>query len=304
MNRLHVAVLMGGPSAERKVSLKSGAAAVRALRNAGMYVSPVDVQGAEDCHLPVGTDVAFLALHGTFGEDGQIQRLLEARGVPYTGSDAEASERAFDKAAAKEAFVAAGVPTPPHMVVERDVRALASMKPPVVVKPARQGSSYGVTKVTDPTKLEWAVEQAWRYDQKLVVEQFINGRELTVGIFEGRALPVVEIKADFFDYEAKYNGETEELCPAPLDRLTTERVQETALRAHECLGCRDYSRVDVMLTADGRMFVLEVNTLPGMTEQSLLPKAARAAGLSMEDVCTRLVKLAMARRPVAVAVAA
>jgi D-alanine-D-alanine ligase len=117
-------------------------------------------------------------------------------------------------------------------------------------------------------------------------------------------LPVVEIKADFFDYEAKYNGETEELCPAPLDRLTTERVQETALRAHECLGCRDYSRVDVMLTADGRMFVLEVNTLPGMTEQSLLPKAARAAGLSMEDVCTRLVKLAMARRPVAVAVAA
>lgn len=303
MNKFHVAVLMGGPSAEREVSLKSGAAAVQALRGAGMHVSPIDVQG-DDFHLPSGTDVAFLALHGTFGEDGQIQRILETRAMPYTGSDAESSERAFDKALAKELFMAAGVPTPKYVVVERDVRALATMRLPVVVKPARQGSSVGVTVVTDPAQLEWAVEQAWRYGQKLVVEEFVNGREFTVGVFDGHALPVVEIrtKRKFFDFQAKYNdGETEELVPAPLDALTAARMQKIAVQAHQCLGCRDYSRVDIMLTEDGGLFVLEVNTLPGMTDQSLLPKAARAAGLSMEDVCMRLVKMAMARRTEAAA---
>ncbi len=297
MNKLHVAVLMGGPSAEHEISLKSGASAVDALRAAGMRVSPLVVNGP-DFDLPAGTDVAFLALHGTFGEDGQVQRILETRGVPYNGSDSVASERAFDKAAAKEAFAAAGVPTPRHVVVERDVRGMAALKPPVVVKPARQGSSYGVTIVTDPAKLEWAIEQAWRYDQKLLVEQFVNGRELTVGILDGRALPVVEIRTnrEFFDYEAKYSGEAEELAPAPLDALTAERVQQAALRAHECLGCRDYSRVDVMLGENGELFVLEVNTLPGLTAQSLLPKAARAAGIGMEDLCARLVGMALERR--------
>jgi len=297
MSKLHVAVLMGGPSAEREVSLKSGAAAVEVLCAAGLRVSPLDVHGP-DFDLPACVDVAFLALHGTFGEDGQIQRLLELRGVPYTGSGAEASERAFDKAAAKEAFAAAGVPTPRHVVVERDVRPMATMKPPVVVKPARQGSSYGVTKVTDPAKLEEAIVQAWHYDQKLLVEQFVAGRELTVGIFEGRPLPVVEIRTHgkLFDNKLKYNGKTEELAPAPLDALTAERVQQAALRAHESLGCRDYSRVDVILGENGELFVLEVNTLPGLTAQSLLPKAARAAGIGMEDLCVRLVGMALERR--------
>jgi len=301
MSKVHVAVLMGGPSAEREISMKTGASAIESLRAAGLRVSPLDVQGP-NFELPTGTDVAFLALHGTFGEDGQIQRILETRGVPYTGSDAESSERAFDKAAAKEAFVAAGVPTPRCIVVERDVRPLSAMKPPVVVKPSRQGSSYGVTIVTEPTEFERAIDEAWRYDQKLLVEQFVNGREFTVGIFDGRALPVVEIrtKRRFFDYKAKYDGESEEIVPAEIDPLTTQRIQDVALRAHESLGCRDYSRVDVMLGANGDLFVLEVNTLPGLTAQSLLPKAARAAGLSMKALCARLVKMAWERRMEAV----
>jgi D-alanine-D-alanine ligase len=297
---MHVAVLMGGPSAEREVSKKTGAAAVQALRNAGMHVSAVDVVDT-NFHMPAGAEVAFLALHGTFGEDGQVQQLLEARGIPYTGSDAESSCRAFDKAVAKEAFAAAGVPTPRCVVVERDVRAMATMKPPVVVKPSCQGSSFGVTIVKDAANLERAVEQAWRYGQKLLVEQFVEGREFTVGILDDRALPVVEIvtNREFFDFEAKYNGESEEIVPARIDEATTARIQDVALRAHRSLGCRDYSRVDVMLGANGELFVLEVNTLPGLTEQSLLPKAANAAGIKMEGLCTRLVDMAAARRRVA-----
>ncbi len=302
MNRLHVAVLMGGPSAEREVSMKSGAAAIQALRAAGMYVSPVEVRG-EDFLLPTGTEVAFLALHGTFGEDGQLQRLLDQRGVAYTGSGATASCRAFDKALAKEAFVAAGIPTPLYVLLEKDVRPLASMQLPLVVKPARQGSSFGVTIVQDRAQLEHAVEQAWRYGDRLVVEQFVSGREFTVGILDGEALPVVEIRTAraFFDFEAKYNGDSEEICPAELDPMTTARAQKLALQAHECLGCRDYSRVDIMLDAAGALWVLEVNTLTGLTPQSLLPKAAQAAGVSMTALCSRMVSLAAARRPVAVA---
>jgi len=305
MNRLHVAVLMGGPSAEREVSLASGAAAVQALRSAGMYVSPVDVQGAE-FNLPAGVDVAFLALHGTFGEDGQLQRLLDQRGVTYTGSDAAASLRAFDKALAKEAFVTAGVPTPKSILLEKDVRSINGMKLPVVVKPARQGSSMGVTLVDDRAKLERAIEEAWRFDNRLVVEEFVSGREFTVGVLDGQALPVIEIrhKRKFFDFVAKYKGESEEICPAPIDAELAARLQKLGLRAHECLGCRDYSRTDIIVGDDGAMWVLEVNTLPGLTPQSLLPKAAAAAGLRMEDLCGRMVSLALARRPATAAAAA
>ena len=303
MNRLHVAVLMGGPSAEREVSLQSGAAAVAALRNAGMHVSPVDVKD-EDFHLPAGTDVAFLALHGTFGEDGQVQRILEQRGVPYTGSGPEASARAFDKARAKKSFIASEIPTPQYVVLEKDVRPLATMKLPVVVKPARQGSSVGVTLVMERAGLDRAIEQAWRYSDKLVVEEFIEGREFTVAVFDGGPLPIVEIrtKNQFFDKEAKYTpGGAEEICPAGIDAALTREMQKLGCRAHECLSCRDVSRTDVMMSKSGELYVLEVNTLPGMTATSLLPKAAQAAGMSMEDVCTRLVEMAMARCSAAVA---
>lgn len=299
----HVAVLMGGPSAEHDVSVKSGQAAVAALRRAGMSVSPVEFREG-DPHLPVNTAVAFLALHGKYGEDGTVQQWLERRGIPYTGSGVEASARAFDKAATKEAFFVAGIRTPNYVVVERDVRPLAQLPMPVVVKPARQGSSVGVTIVRDRDELDRAVKHAWRFDDRLVVEEFVAGRELTVGVLDGMPLPVVEIrfKGKLFDFEAKYSpGGAEEIVPAPLEALTTVRAQDLALAAHECLGCRDYSRTDMILMADGTLQVLEVNTLPGLTEASLLPKAAQAAGLSMEALCTRMVEMALARRPVAVA---
>jgi D-alanine-D-alanine ligase len=299
----HVAVLMGGPSAEHDVSVRSGQAAVAALRRAGMLVSPVEFRDGEP-QLPRGTEVAFLALHGKYGEDGTVQRLLERLGIPYTGSGIEASARAFDKAASKEAFVLAGIQTPNYVVVERDMRPLANLPMPVVVKPSRQGSSVGVTLVHDRAKLNLAIEHAWRYDDRLVVEELVAGRELTVGVLDGMPLPVVEIrsKGKFFDFESKYSpGGAEEIVPAKLDTLTTVRAQDLALAAHECLGCRDFSRTDMILSDEGTLHVLEVNTLPGLTEASLLPKAAAAAGLNMEALCTRMVELALARRPVAVA---
>lgn len=299
----HVAVLMGGPSAEHDVSVKSGQAAVAALRRAGMLVSPVEFREGEP-HLPAGTQVAFLALHGTYGEDGQVQRWLEARGIPYTGSGVAASALAFDKAAAKAAFLAAGVRTPKHVVLERDTRAKAHLPLPVVVKPARQGSSVGVKIARTSEQLDEAVQFAWRYDDRLVVEEYVKGREFTVGVLDGLPLPVVEIrpKAEFFDLKSKYDdGGAEEIVPAPIDALTAVRAQDLAWQAHECLGCRDYSRTDMILTDDGQFHVLEVNTLPGMTDASLMPKAARAAGLSMEALCTKMVELALARRPLAVA---
>ena len=303
MKRLRVAVLMGGPSAESEVSLRSGRVVVQALLNAGAEVCEVDVRGP-DFWLPSNADVAFIALHGTFGEDGQVQRILEERGVPYTGSDPTASALAFDKSAAKAAFVSAGIPTPAHAVVERDLTLMSALSLPLVVKPARQGSSVGISIVRDRAELQQACARAWRYDERLIVEQFIRGRELTVGILGDKALPIIEISTghDFFDYQAKYTpGEAQEIVPAPLDRLTAARVQELSLRAHDCLGCRDFSRVDVMVDAEGGLYVLEVNTIPGLTANSLFPKAARAAGLGMHDVCWRMVEMALGRREAAAA---
>jgi D-alanine-D-alanine ligase len=305
MKRLRVAVLMGGPSAEREVSRQSGRVVVQALLNAGAQAYEVDVQGP-DFWLPSNVDVAFIALHGTFGEDGQVQRILEERGVPYTGSGPEASALAFDKGAAKATFVAAGILTPPYVVVEKGSWPKAAVQPPLVIKPARQGSSLGITIVKNRGELEQACALARRYDDRLIAEQFIRGRELSVGILGNKTLPVVEIctKRAFFDYRAKYTpGEAEEIVPAPLDRLTNSRIQDLARRAHDCLECRDFSRVDVMLNTSGELFVLEVNTIPGLTANSLLPKAARAAELSMQDVCVRMVEMALARREAVVATA-
>lgn len=300
MKQLRVTVLMGGCSEEREVSLRSGEAVVNALTKAGATVMPVDVHGHDLC-LPDNTDVVFIALHGTFGEDGQVQRLLEERGVPYTGSGVEASEIAFDKARAKQAFVTAGIPTPRYEVLDmsqRDLTWLVSLGFPLVIKPARQGSSVGVQIVRQPLQLEKACLEARRYDDRLVAEQFIAGRELTVGVFDGRALPVIEVRPrqEFFTYQAKYTpGETDYLVPAPLEPLETARAQFLGLQAHKCLGCRDYSRVDIMMGGNGDMSVLEVNTIPGFTETSLVPKAASAAGIDFQSLCMRLVEMALAR---------
>ncbi|MEI8315188.1 MAG: D-alanine--D-alanine ligase [Verrucomicrobiota bacterium] len=304
MKNLKVAVLMGGPSAEAEVSRKSGAMVAAALRQAGMTVVPVDLQGTE-VNLPADVDVAFIAMHGTFGEDGQIQRILEDHGVAYTGSDPGASARAFDKVLAKECFIEDGIPTPKSVVFD-GVNLPEELRWPLFVKPARQGSSVGISRVDDLSALLQAYQQAKQFDSQVLVEEFVRGREFTVGILDGTALPVVEIrtKREFFDYEAKYiAGAAEEICPATLDETRTMWAKTFALRAHDCLGCRDYSRVDLMLDEEtGKFFVLEVNTLPGMTANSLLPKAARAAGLEMPALCSRMVELALARRMEAVTV--
>jgi D-alanine-D-alanine ligase len=294
MRQLRIAVLMGGPSTERAVSLQSGRMVVEALRPTGAAVSPVVVEGAEFA-LPAKTDVAFIAMHGAFGEDGQIQRILEERGVAYTGSDAAASERAFDKITAKDCFIEAGIPTPHYG---------ADAKLPVVVKPARQGSSVGVTIVRDRQALDTALMNARQYDDRILIEEFVRGRELTVGVLGNRELPVVEIRtrSGFFGYHEKYTaGGAEEIVPAPLDSTVASKALRFSRLAHERLGCRDFSRVDLMLSDRGEVFVLEVNTIPGLTQNSLLPKAAKAAGLSMSDLCVRMVEMALARRPVGVA---
>jgi D-alanine-D-alanine ligase len=298
MKPLHVAVLMGGPSREREVSLQSGRMVSEALRRAGLNVTSMDVKGPGFV-LPAGVDVAFIAMHGAFGEDGHLQQILEEHGVPYTGSDQGSSARAFDKQTAKECFAEAGIPTPRGVEVNGDWSVLEEMEWPLVVKPSRQGSSVGVSIVHHRAELQQALESARQFDSHVLVEEFVKGREFTVGILGRRALPVVEIRtADgWFDYEHKYTpGAAEEICPAPLDAVMTARAQDLARRAHECLGCRDVSRVDLMLNEAGQFYVLEVNTIPGMTANSLLPKAARAAGLEMEALCLQLVDMALARR--------
>lgn len=293
MKRLRIAVLMGGPSTEREVSLQSGKMVIEALQPSGAIVIPVVVEGPEFV-VPSNTDVAFIALHGTFGEDGQVQSILEERGVAFTGSDAEASARAFDKSVANECFHEAGIPTPAAF------DELSGLKFPVVVKPARQGSSVGVTVVRHREELGAACAKAQGFDEHIVIEQFIRGRELTVGILGNRELPIVEIRTPtgFFGYHEKYTaGAAVEVVPAPLDSMLTIQAQRYARLAHERLGCRDFSRVDLMLSDRGELFVLEVNTIPGMTQNSLLPKAAKAAGISMPDLCVRMVEMALARRP-------
>lgn len=292
---MKIAVLMGGPSAEREVSLASGKEVVSALLPTGAVVVPVVVEGPEFV-LPANTDVAFIALHGTFGEDGRVQRILEERGVAYTGSDSMASERAFDKITTKEYLAEVGIPTP---------ASGNNLEFPVVVKPSRQGSSVGITIVRDRHGLEAACAKAQEYDEQVLIEQFIRGRELTVGVLGQRELPVVEIRttSGFFGYREKYTaGAAEEIVPAPLTSAVTIKAQRFARLAHERLGCRDFSRVDLMLSDQGELFVLEVNTIPGLTSNSLLPKAALAAGLSMTDVCVRMVEMSLARRPAEVMV--
>jgi D-alanine-D-alanine ligase len=284
--KLTITVLLGGPSAEREVSLRTGQAAARALRSLGHEVFEVDPQPGLSA-LPPGTDIVFLALHGTYGEDGTVQAELERLGVPYTGCGPEASRIAFDKVLTKERCVAAGVPTAQYVVIENLGARLPSELPlPLVVKPVRQGSSVGLQFVN--TAAEWpaALTESLRFDSQVLVEQRIVGRETTVGIL---------------DYKNKYtSGATEYLCPAPFDSATTARIQDAALRAFDAIGGRDYARVDVMVTQSNEPVVLEVNTLPGLTETSLLPKAAAAAGISYAALCQRMIDLALVRPALAV----
>ena len=300
--KLNITVMLGGPSAEREVSLRSGAAVAAALRTLGHMVNELDPRD-DSWTLAPGTEVVFLALHGTYGEDGTVQHRLDVLGVPYTGCDAEASRVAFDKVLTKKNCVAAGVTTARFVVVNSaSTPWLAGWQPPVVLKPVRQGSSVGLQFVEEVAQWPAALEASIRFDSEVLVEEKIVGRETTVGILAGTALPIVEVrpKKGVLDYQNKYTpGATEYFCPADFDAATTKKIQAAALGAFHAIGGRDYSRVDVMVRANGEPVVLEVNTLPGMTETSLLPKAAAAAGLNYAQLCQRMVELALARPAVA-----
>ena len=298
-DRLHITVMLGGPGAEREVSLRSGTAVAAALRSVGHTVQELD-PATPQWTLPAGTEVVFLALHGTYGEDGTVQRQLEELGVPYTGCGPEASRLAFDKVAAKERFQRAGVPTAPHLVLDSPLSPWPrGWQPPLVVKPVCQGSSVGLQFVREIDDWGRALAEALGHDSRVLVEEQILGREATVGILDRHALPVVEVRPrnGVYDFASKYTrGATEYFCPAAFDAVTSQRLQEAALAAFQAVEGRDYGRVDVMVRPDGRPVVLEVNTLPGMTETSLLPKAAAAAGLAYPALCQRMIELALRRR--------
>ena len=299
-SQLNITVMLGGFSAERDVSLKSGTAVATALRSRGHFVSELDP--CDDAWvLPAPADVVFLALHGTYGEDGQVQERLEKLGVPYTGCGVAASRLAFDKVLTKQKCLEAGVPTARFMVFDAPLASWPmGWQPPVVLKPVRQGSSVGLQFVERVGEFAPALVESFRHDSQVLMEERIVGRETTVGILEGRALPVVEVRPrqGSYDYRNKYTpGATDYFCPAPFDAGVTQRIQEAGLAAFQAVGGRDYARVDVMVRPDGAPVVLEVNTLPGMTETSLLPKAAAAAGLTYPDLCQRMIDLALARAP-------
>ena len=296
--KLKITVMFGGPGAEREVSLHSGAAVVAALRALGHHVSELDPRG-DAWVLSAGTDVVFLALHGTYGEDGAVQHRLDELGALYTGCDAGSSRIGFDKVLTKERCVAAGVPTARFAVIEAPKASWPmGWDPPVILKPVCQGSSVGLNLVERVSDWSNALAEAMRHDSRVLVEEKISGRECTVGILDGEALPIVEVrpKTGAYDYKNKYtSGATDYLCPAPFDAAATKRIQGAALGAFRAIGGRDYARVDVMVRANGEPVVLEVNTLPGMTETSLLPKAAAAAGIGYAELCQRMVDLARRR---------
>jgi D-alanine-D-alanine ligase len=295
-----ILVLMGGTSSEREVSLRSGAAVADALRSKNYTVITGDP--AQGVAVPPGTDAVFLALHGAGGEDGQLQGILETAGVPYVGTDATASSLCFDKWRYRQAVAAEGIDVAEGVMVTADSFATASLaSKPYVLKPADGGSSLDTFIVRDPAQADQrAIADSFTRHSRMLLEELIEGIEITVAVLGDTVLPSVEIippSDGEFDYENKYNGKTVELCPSP--SLTAEQEQlagEIALQCHTITGCRDLSRTDMMVTPEGRIVVLETNTLPGMTDQSLFPKAAAAAGIPFADLADRLVQMALARK--------
>lgn len=298
---LEVTVLAGGPSDERKVSLASGQAVHDALLRLGHNVTMMDISPNDLRALDVPADCVFIALHGTFGEDGQVQRLLEQAGKRYCGCDAVSSALAMDKVEAKRCFITHQVPTPRFDVVKkpRIRNVAAAWRPPVVVKPVRSGSSVDTYVVHKQTDLADALHAVVDRHGDALIEEYIVGLELTVGVLDGRPLPALEIrpKREFYDYTAKYDDDdTEYLFDIDLPAEVLERVQQLSVRAQDALGCRDFCRVDWMVDRrTHEAFVLEINTIPGFTSHSLLPKAAARVGISFDELCQRIVMLAMRR---------
>jgi D-alanine-D-alanine ligase len=310
-----VAVLKGGRSLERNVSLRSGAHAQEALAQLGHEVVAIDVGEQLVAQLLAAKpDAALIALHGPDGEDGTLQALLEAIGVPYTGSDPAACMSCTDKALAKQLMRGADVPTPEfHTLREASIKELgaaealpqieAALGFPLVVKPARQGSALGVKFARGPEELPGALVGAFSYDRKILIERYVKGRDLAVSVLDGPSgplpLPVVEAvprEEGFYDYESRYEiGMTTFVCPAELADDTTARAQELALDVYRLLGCHGVARVDLMLDEAGELWVLETNVIPGMTETSLLPQAADAAGIGFDELIARVLQSAFTR---------
>jgi len=306
MDLLDITVLMGGPSSEREVSLMSGTAIADALERLGHCVVRADISPrATSALVREDIDLVFIALHGRFGESGQVQVMCEERGLRYIGSGPRASEMAMDKAAAKQIFKRAGLNTPDWMIIEefhersRAARWLAEMPPPVVVKPVDGGSSIDVTISHDETARDRAVSQVMDKYGRAMIERFIPGREFTVGIVGKEILPVLEIVpgGEFYDYRAKYSDgvSTRYIFDHGLSYAACLEMQDAALLAHRSLGCRDISRVDLIRDERGLAHVMEINTIPGFTRHSLLPMAAARTGTSFDRLIERIVTLAMER---------
>lgn len=310
MTALRVAVLKGGRSLEREVSLRSGARAEDALKRLGHEPIGIDVDHDLVRRLrELAPDVCFLALHGRDGEDGTIQELLEILGLPYTGSGVSACIRCTDKVLAKHHLEDAGLPTPDFVsFTETAFKQLGAAEAlgeiaerigfPMVVKPADQGSALGLRVAESAADVPGALVAALSYSSKVLLEQYIAGRDLAVSVLDGVALPIVEAMPEtgMYDFDARYEiGRSRFVCPADLPAEVTERAQTLAVQVHELLGCRDVSRVDILLDADGGLHVLEANVIPGLTETSLLPQAADAAGIRFDDLIARLIESARAR---------
>ena len=301
---------MGGSSSEREISLKSGQAIYNALSDAGCKVKALDIISNDEDEIfsfikDSNIDIAFIALHGRLGEDGTIQTILQKANVPYTGSGINASRLALNKALSQEIFRQKDIRIPDYIVLsDKDsididgiVDKLNSL--PVVVKPCNEGSSLGITVVTEKKDLRPAISAAFKYGCQILVEDYIPGRELTVGVLGNTPLPVVEIqpKNSFFDFEAKYQkGMTDYIVPAQIPPRLASVVKEMAVEAHFALSCCDFSRADFIIDEKQHPYILEVNTIPGFTETSLFPKAAKAVGLDFTQLCLKLIQLAYEKK--------
>ncbi len=309
-NEKYVVVLMGGISPEREISLQSGKAVANALAKTNNNVIKIivndDIVNELDNYK---IDIAFIALHGYFGEDGGIQEILESKGISYTGSGISASRLAMNKVESKDVFRRNNIPTPDYFKasavqsMSEIINNVNNLKLPVITKPVSNGSSIGISIIKEYTGLIDAIEHTGRYNKEILVEECVKGRELAVSILGDKALPVIEIKTatGFYDYDAKYKSNNtqyiilesaDETSERALSHAVYDRVQELAVRVHNSLGCRNFSRVDMILNKDDEIYVLEVNTIPGFTERSLLPKAAAAANISFVELCNTIVNTA------------
>jgi len=302
LSALNIGVLCGGRSSERKISLKSGKAVWLALKEAGLKATRLDPAAPHFLRKVKRVDVAFLVLHGHGGEDGQIQKFLRRHAIPYTGSGPLASLNAFDKVRAKRLFKKNSVPTADFTVLRKpsDVARLLRLRGPFFAKPVADGSSVGAFAVENPLKSSDKLRQALARFGPLLVEPRIDGREFTVGVLGRKALPVIELlpSRDFFDYKAKYTpGLTRYDVPANIPARLSRNLQRIALKAHQALQLSDFSRVDIMMSQNGEIYVLEANSLPGMTAMSLLPKAAAVSGIAFPELCKRIVRMALEPKP-------